>query len=80
MNTISPGHSCINVSGFMDASIFNALMFTMELCVASILILLVSFATSEDGKKIQERGFFDQWTVLTLVPILTNSAGGILVG
>jgi len=58
----------------------NALMFTMELCVASILILLVSFATSEDGKKIQERGFFDQWTVLTLVPILTNSAGGILVG
>ena len=58
----------------------NALMFTMELCVASILILLVSFATSEDGKKIQERGFFDQWTILTLVPILTNSAGGILVG
>ncbi|KAL7496284.1 hypothetical protein ACHAWT_004688 [Skeletonema menzelii] len=58
----------------------NALMFTMELCVASILILLVSFATSEDGKQIQKRGFFDQWTFLTLVPILTNSAGGILVG
>ncbi len=58
----------------------NALLFTTELCVASILILLVSFATSEDGKKIQERGFFDQWTVFTLVPILTNSAGGILVG
>ena len=58
----------------------NALMFTMELCVASILILLVSFATSEDGKMIKECGFFDQWTVLTLVPILTNSAGGILVG
>mmetsp|Transcript_11862 Transcript_11862/g.17680 ORF Transcript_11862/g.17680 Transcript_11862/m.17680 type:complete len:332 (+) Transcript_11862:1-996(+) len=58
----------------------NALMFTMELCVASILILLVSFTTSDDGKKIQERGFFDQWTFLTLVPILTNSAGGILVG
>lgn len=58
----------------------NALMFTMELCVASILILLVSFATSEDGKQIQERGFFDQWSLLTLVPIVTNSAGGILVG
>lgn len=58
----------------------NALLFTMELCVASILILLVSFATSEDGKKIQERGFFDEWSVLTLVPILTNSAGGIIVG
>ena len=58
----------------------NALMFTMELCVASILILLVSFATSEDGKKIQERGFFDQWSLWTMLPILTNSAGGILVG
>ncbi len=58
----------------------NALVFTMELCAASILILLVSFATSEAGKKIQERGFFDRWTPLTLVPIVTNSAGGILVG
>lgn len=58
----------------------NALLFTMELCAASILILLVSFATSEDGKKIQERGFFDEWSLLTLVPILTNSAGGIIVG
>jgi UDP-sugar transporter A1/2/3 len=58
----------------------NALMFTMELCVASILILLVSFATSEDGKQIQQRGFFDKWSLLTMVPILTNSAGGILVG
>jgi UDP-sugar transporter A1/2/3 len=58
----------------------NALMFTMELCVASILILLVSFATSEDGKQITERGFFDQWSFMTMVPILTNSAGGILVG
>lgn len=58
----------------------NALLFTMELSVASILILLVSFATCEDGKRIQERGFFCQWTFLTLVPIVTNSAGGILVG
>jgi len=58
----------------------NALLFTMELCVASLLILLVSFATSDDGKQIQERGFFDQWSLLTFIPIFANSAGGILVG
>jgi len=58
----------------------HALLFTVELCVASLLILTASFVTSEDGRSIRERGFFDGWTPLTLVPILTNSAGGILVG
>ena len=58
----------------------NALLFTIELCVASILLLLISFLSSDDGKKIKERGFFDEWTIYTCVPILTNSAGGILVG
>lgn len=58
----------------------NALLFTMELCVASILLLLLSFVTSEDGKQIQQRGFFDEWTYMTILPILTNAAGGILVG
>ena len=58
----------------------NALLFTIELCVASILLLLISFVSSDDGKQIKERGFFDEWTIYTCVPILTNSAGGILVG
>lgn len=58
----------------------NALFFTVELCAASILLLLISFATSEDGRNIRERGFFHEWTAFTLVPILTNSAGGIIVG
>jgi UDP-sugar transporter A1/2/3 len=58
----------------------NALLFTMELCVASILLLIASFVTSEDGKQIQQRGFFDEWTYLTILPILTNAMGGILVG
>ncbi|KAL9179637.1 hypothetical protein ACHAXT_008927 [Thalassiosira profunda] len=58
----------------------HALLFTIELCVASLLLLLAAFATSEDGRKIRERGFFDEWTVYTLVPIVTNAAGGILVG
>ena len=58
----------------------NALLFTVELCAASILILLVTFITSDDGRLIRDRGFFDEWTLSTIIPILTNSAGGILVG
>ncbi|KAL3788957.1 hypothetical protein HJC23_000241 [Cyclotella cryptica] len=35
---------------------------------------------SDDGAQIRQRGFFDQWTLFTILPILTNAAGGILVG
>ena len=52
----------------------------MELCVASILVLLGSLIKSDDGKRIRENGFFDQWTPQTLIPIVTNATGGIVVG
>jgi len=59
----------------------NALLFTIELCIASILILLVSFVTiSDDGRQIRQQGFFYEWNFHTMIPIMTNSAGGILVG
>jgi UDP-sugar transporter A1/2/3 len=58
----------------------DALLFTVELCAATIIIILGTLLTSEDGSQIRERGFFDEWTLATLVPIFTNSAGGILVG
>ena len=58
----------------------DALLFTVELCAATILIILASFLTSDDGSQIWKRGFFDEWTLATLLPILTNSVGGILVG
>jgi len=58
----------------------NALLFTVELCVASLLLLLASFVTSDDGLQIRQRGFFSDWSYSTIIPILTNSAGGILVG
>merc|ERR1712194_680257 len=54
--------------------------FTVELCTASIFILLGSFITSQDGANIRQRGFFDEWELSTLIPIMTNSVGGILVG
>lgn len=58
----------------------NAYLFTMELCAASCLILAISLSISSDGEKIRANGFWDGWTISTFIPILTNSAGGIIVG
>lgn len=58
----------------------NALQYTIELCVATIGIILLSFIFSDDGAQIHQHGYFHGWTIYTLIPICTNSAGGILVG
>jgi UDP-sugar transporter A1/2/3 len=58
----------------------NAYLFTMELCSASILILVISLLISPDGEQIAANGFWQGWTASTFIPILTNSAGGIVVG
>jgi len=58
----------------------NSYFFTMELCVVSLSFMLMSMLRSEDGKKIRADGFFHQWTPTTIIPILTNAAGGIVVG
>lgn len=60
----------------------NALQYTIELSVATIGIILLSFILfSDDGAQILYiHGYFHGWTIYTLIPILTNSAGGLLVG
>jgi solute carrier family 35 (UDP-sugar transporter), member A1/2/3 len=58
----------------------NAYLFTMELCAASCLILLISLSISADGQKIRAYGFWDGWKINTFIPILSNSVGGIVVG
>lgn len=58
----------------------NAYLFSMELCAASCLILLISLLMSPDGGQIAANGFWDGWTLSTFIPIVTNSAGGIVVG
>ena len=60
----------------------NAYLFSMELSVASVILLLVSLILSSDGRSIilSPRTFFSNWTPETLIPVLTNSIGGILVG
>lgn len=58
----------------------NPYLFSSELCVASVLTLLSSLMFSPDGQRIRMNGFFDQWTVPTMIPVLTNAIGGIIVG
>ena len=58
----------------------NFYLFSTELGIASIFLLLISFAFSGDGRRIVAHGFFHEWTPATLVPIMTQSFGGICVG
>jgi UDP-sugar transporter A1/2/3 len=58
----------------------NALLYTIELCIATIGIILVSFIFTNDGVQIYQHGYFHGWTICTLIPIVTNSVGGIIVG
>ncbi len=58
----------------------NPYLFSSELCIASLSLLTFSMAFSEDGQRIRSNGFFDQWTPQTLIPIIVNSMGGIIVG
>lgn len=58
----------------------NPYLFSAELCVASLIILSISMTVSDDGQKIQQYGFFHHWTPQTLIPIVTNAIGGIVVG
>jgi solute carrier family 35 (UDP-sugar transporter), member A1/2/3 len=58
----------------------NAYLFSMELCAASLLLLTFSLALSPDGQSIVQHGFWHGWTPSTVIPIATNSAGGIIVG
>ena len=59
----------------------NAYLFSMELSVASIVLLLFSLGCSSNGRSVlQSRSFFDNWTLHTFIPVMTNSIGGILVG
>jgi hypothetical protein len=58
----------------------NSYLFSMELCAASLIILTVSLSLSEDGKTLLKEGLFQGWTSTTIIPIFTNSIGGIVVG
>ena len=52
----------------------------MELCAVSVIILAISVLFSPDGELIRANGFWSGWTPWTMIPIFTNSVGGIIVG
>lgn len=59
----------------------NAYLFSMEMNVASTILLLASLVLSSSGRTILRSGtFFSNWTPETFIPVVTNSIGGILVG
>ena len=59
----------------------NAYLFSMEMNIASVILLLASLFMSENGRNIiRSRTFFSNWTPETFIPVITNSIGGILVG
>ena len=60
----------------------NAYLFSMEMNVASIILLLGSLLMSPSGRNIMRTPstFFSNWTPQTFIPVVTNAIGGILVG
>ena len=58
----------------------NPYLFSMELCVGGLAVLLANLVVSQDGADILQRGFFYGWQPSTMIPVLTNAAGGLVVG
>jgi UDP-sugar transporter A1/2/3 len=59
----------------------NSLLLTSEMSVFSALFLLASLAVgSPDRARAKRDGWTVGWTVRTWIPIVTNAAGGVLVG
>ncbi|XP_006648773.1 UDP-N-acetylglucosamine transporter ROCK1 [Oryza brachyantha] len=55
-------------------------MMTIEMSFIGSMCLLASTSRSPDGEAMRKHGFFHEWTLLTVVPVLMNAVGGILVG
>ncbi|EOX92112.1 Nucleotide-sugar transporter - like 2 [Theobroma cacao] len=58
----------------------SSYLMTVEMSIVGSLCLLASTSKSPDGEAIRRHGFFYGWTPLTLIPVVANALGGILVG
>ncbi|CAI5487682.1 unnamed protein product [Closterium sp. Naga37s-1] len=61
----------------------SSYLMTIEMSSFSFCLLLASLLlvpSSHDAVRIRQLGFFHAWTLLSMVPILTNALSGILVG
>ncbi|XP_073154317.1 UDP-N-acetylglucosamine transporter ROCK1 isoform X1 [Henckelia pumila] len=55
-------------------------LMTVEMSIIGSLCLLASAYKSPDGLAMRQHGFFYGWTPLTMIPVVLNAVGGILVG
>ena len=62
----------------------HPLFFSAELAVYGILFLLCNALynphNSKESASIVKDGLFNGWTLLTLIPVITNAFGGLIVG
>ncbi|XAR73384.1 hypothetical protein NMG60_11007336 [Bertholletia excelsa] len=58
----------------------SSYLMTVEMSSIGSLCLLASTFESSDGEAIRKHGFLYGWTPLTLIPVISNALGGILVG
>ncbi|KAK9070231.1 hypothetical protein SSX86_010631 [Deinandra increscens subsp. villosa] len=58
----------------------SSYLMTVEMSLVGSLCLLASTYKSPDGEAMRQHGFFYGWTPLTMIPVIINAVGGILVG
>jgi UDP-sugar transporter A1/2/3 len=58
----------------------NSFLYTLELSIYSVIVLLLSFVGGPDQAMIQSKGFFHGWTLWTMAPVLTQASGGLIIG
>lgn len=60
----------------------NSLQISIELAICSSLCLFFSLflLDTPDGRRMRQEGAFVGWTPRTVIPLVTNALGGIIVG
>jgi len=60
----------------------NSYLFSAEMAVFGIVMIVVGLLSgmSSEGQVWREEGLFARWTLHTLIPVLTQGLGGIVVG
>lgn len=60
----------------------NSYLFSAEMAVLGMVAMLVGmvFDMSPDSQRFSEKGLWYEWTPFTLIPVLTQGLGGIIVG
>lgn len=58
----------------------HALFFSAELAVYGIAALLVNMCFSTEGANLMQTGLLSGWDLRSLIPVLTNAFGGVVVG